>query len=283
MFLNRFSSDLKYSGHSCSFRQTVLRRVVEKYESDLSNHQEGIKTMYRTGQERITMNEERKVSAQRDTWFRSDGFTSTLTVPATQDGSLVDRIRRNLDQGRQPPGTKTKVIEGGGVSARSGLVRSNPFPRKTCERESCLLCFQEAGKVAMCDRSNVGYSGECSRCPTKFAYIGETSRTGYTRLKEHMSNYRAASASSEQRQPEGKKVKSWMWEHVRDCHSGVVGENGGMEDFKVKVSGSFSKCLQRQVDEDIRMQEYEANGGILLNSKYEYYTPKSVQTIFHQF
>ena len=55
------------------------------------------------------------------------------------------------------------------------------------------------------------------------------------------------------------------------------------EDFKVKVSGSFSKCLQRQVDEDIRMQEYEASGGILLNSKYEYYTPKSVQTIFHQF
>jgi hypothetical protein len=63
----------------------------------------------------------------------------------------------------------------------------------------------------------------------------------------------------------------------------VVGENGGMDDFKVTVSGSFSKCLQRQVDEDIRMQEYEANGGILLNSKYEYYTPKSVQTIFHQF
>ena len=58
-----------------------------------------------------------------------------------------------------------------------------------------------------------------------------------------MSNYRAAAASSEQRQPEGKKVKSWMWEHVRDCHSGVVGENGGMEDFKIKVSVSFSKCL----------------------------------------
>ena len=71
-----------------------------------------------------------------------------------------------------------------------------------------------------------------------------------------------------------------MCEHVRECHGGVVGENGGIEDFKVKVSESFSKCLQRQVDEDIRMQEYETSGGQLLNSKYEYYTSKSVQTIF---
>ena len=34
-------------------------------------------------------------------------------------------------------------------------------------------------------------------------------------------------------------------------------ENGGIGDFKMSVSGQFQKCLQRQVDEDIRMQEYE--------------------------
>ena len=67
-----------------------------------------------------------------------------------------------------------------------------------------------------------------------------------------------------------------IWEHTRDCHAWVVGRGGGMEDYKVKVAQKFQKCLYRQVDEDVRMQEFETDGGVLLNSKYEYYTPKSV-------
>ena len=62
-----------------------------------------------------------------------------------------------------------------------------------------------------------------------------------------------------------------MWEHTRDVHDGIVGQDGGMKDYKVKVVGKFEKCLYRQVDEDVRMQQFEASGGVLLNSKYEYY------------
>ena len=83
----------------------------------------------------------------------------------------------------------------------------------------------------MCDKENIGYEGDCSRCPARtYAYIGETS----------------------------KAAKSWMWEHTRDVHAGVVGQSGGMEDYKVKVVEKFQKCLYRQVDEDVRMQEFEA-------------------------
>ena len=73
-----------------------------------------------------------------------------------------------------------------------------------------------------------------------------------------------------------------MWEHTRECHGGVLGDDGGMDDYKFRVAGRFRKCLQRQVDEDIRMQEYEKNGGIVLNLKREFYTPKSVQPEFRQ-
>ena len=79
-----------------------------------------------------------------------------------------------------------------------------------------------------------------------------------------------------------KAAKSWMWEHTRDFHGGTVGQNNGMEDYGVKVVGKFEKCLYRQVDEDVRMQQFEAGGGVLLNSKYEYYMPKSVQPVFRQ-
>ena len=33
-----------------------------------------------------------------------------------------------------------------------------------------------------------------------------------------------------------KDVKSWMWEHSRDCHGRQVGAEGGVADFRFKVS-----------------------------------------------
>ena len=117
--------------------------------------------------------------------------------------------------------------------------------------------------------------------------MGETSRTCYTRLSEHLASYRAAAAARLPALPpdghEGTRGKrrSWMWDHVRDHHEGVLGEDIGMGDFNVRVTGQFRKCLYRQVDEDIRMQMCEAEGGTVL-SKNEWYTPKSVQPIFKQ-
>ena len=110
---------------------------------------------------------------------------------------------------------------------------------------------------------------------------------------EHQEDYRSAAAALLPAQvpvlppggigyPEKKRVKSCMWKHTRDFHRGVVGYDWGINDYKMKVAGSFNKCLPRQVDEDIRMQEYEAANSKLLNTKHEYYTPKSIQPVFHQ-
>ena len=174
------------------------------------------------------------------------------------EGVLTDKVRKNLLKCRQPNGTRINVMEDGGISSRSGLVKSNQFCRKECGQNGCVLCHWRVGssKPINCTSSNVGYEGKCLRCPTRFSYLGETSRTAYTRLKEHLSDYRAASAARlPALQPNvgvefGKKkkdVKSWMWEHSRDCHGGVIGEEGGMFDYKFSVTGVFRKCLDRQV------------------------------------
>ena len=73
----------------------------------------------------------------------------------------------------------------------------------------------------------------------------------------------------------------WMWEHTRDHHDSVVGDKGGMEDYKVRVTKKFKRCLERQVDEYIKMQHCEMNGGTVL-SRNEFFTPKSVQPVFRQ-
>ena len=141
-----------------------------------------------------------------------------------------------------------------------------------------------------CSVRSVGYEGKCARCISKNAYIGETSKTAYTRIKEHLTAYRAASAANLPALPADrgvggdqrkKDVKSWMSKHCRDSHSRQVGDRGGMGDFIFKVSGVFPKCLNRQIDEGLRITECEAEGE-LLNSKNEFFTPKIVEPVFRQ-
>ena len=61
----------------------------------------------------------------------------------------------------------------------------------------CALCVQRGGegRVSNCGLNNVGYEGVCKRCPDEQVYVGESSRTAYTRIKEHVENYRAAATA----------------------------------------------------------------------------------------
>ena len=135
----------------------------------------------------------------------------------------------------------------------------------------------------------ISYEGQCIRCSDpSYKYVGESSRTGYTRIKEHMSDYRAAATArlpplpDDTGQQTKQRIKSWMWEHARDVHGGQVGPNGGENDYKFEVKNMFRKCLERQVDEEIRMKMREREGCILLNSKHEWFTPKTVEISFKQ-
>ena len=121
-------------------------------------------------------------------WFRKGGYTSTITVPPTPGGKLMQQVEQNLKNGRQPKGTKIKVIEGNGVSSQLGLTRSNQFPRNKCTRENCVMCVEESemGKRMKCESSNIGYEGDCSRCTDNvYKYAEETSRTVFIRIRQY--------------------------------------------------------------------------------------------------
>ena len=100
-----------------------------------------------------------------------------------------------------------------------------------------MLCFQKDGeKPTTCQVNGIGYQGQCSRCPDITMYVGESSKTGYTRMKQHFMNYKTASENKLPALPEEneREPKSWMWEHVREMHDGVVGVNEGMGDFEIE-------------------------------------------------
>ena len=104
------------------------------------------------------------------------------------------------------------------------------------------------------------YERHCGRCQDRVVYIGETSKPAYTRIKQHYNNYRAAAAAKLAALPnlgqdnmKQRDVKSWMWEHTRDVHGGVLGDENGMSDYMMNVTGRFTRCLERQVTEGIRI------------------------------
>ena len=228
-------------------------------------------------------------------WFRRVGdYTTTLTVPATPGEELLKIVRKVMET-NNPQGCRTLVIQDGGKSVKSDVVRSNPFCRDSCGREDCLLDLTSGGKGCgdQCWSEGAAYSATCTRCRSyqvevelkelkdvvDQAYIGETGRSIFTRSGQHLSDYRS--------HVNGRKpVESWMWQHTVSHHNGVVGEMGGAKDYSWNLHGTFTKPLERQVDEMVRLLIAEscglgALGGrgwggktVTLNSRGEYYRPR---------
>jgi hypothetical protein len=151
----------------------------------------------------------------------------------------------NLEGTETPAGTKPKVVQLGGKKASADLVKSEAFPRAHCQREDCLMCWQEVrkgkeGSKGKCFKGGCGYHGFCTRCPKEHLEAGavpgterqalyqdETHKTSYRRILQHLAEYR------------NRKDRSWMWDHVRNKHEEIMGweGRGGMEDFIFNVTG----------------------------------------------
>ena len=289
-------------GHTEQFRATIISRVVGKYKNNLENHVSGEKRMFRTKEERntyILINGGKKTKSN---WFRGDSnnTTTTSTVPTTPGGLLARCMQSTLDACPPPTGCRTKVLEGEGITVQRNIVRSNPFPRTSCGRTGCLLDkLCEGGCKERCFQEGVGYASTCTRCYDKqldegkpveecqnYSYYGETSRTLYTRAKQHLEGYKS-------HQPARKPIESWMWDHTVSHHGGIMGENQGERDYQFRLQGKFEKPLTRQVDEAVRLGQVDRHGHVLddvggpwggpvtsLNSRGEFYRPRMMQYRF---
>ena len=180
------------------------------------------------------------------------------------------------------------------------IVKSNPFPRQSCGRPTCLLDkLSDRGCMENCFKEGVGYASTCCRCrqnqqdegkslqeAVNYCYTGETARSLYTRAKQHLDSYRS-------HLPGRKPIESWMWDHTVSHHGGVVGPDQGAGDYSFRIQGRFSKPLNRQVDEAVRLGQIDGHGRVLddvggpwggpvvsLNSRGEYFRPRIMQYTF---
>ena len=88
--------------------------------------------------------------------------------------------------------------------------------------------MSQGGKGTSCRREGAVYRIDCLKCEkgveegvegvTKTSYIGETSRSCFERLKEHMWLF----VHKKSGDPAKQEANSVLWNHSRDEHDGVM-------------------------------------------------------------
>ena len=200
-------------------------------------------------------------------WFRSDEKSKTcefpIFCPYTRNSELLQRWR-NITENITTQSKwmiKPKIIEQGGTSLKSILCNSSPRELDTCNDEECHVCTSDVNQRPMCrktSRGGIGYEIQCMECDEEgkvSLYHGETSRTLYTRIKEHMRQ--TTNTTNEIRQP--------LLKHNTIFHPGKEIK------FNVRKTGNFRDPLSRQINEGIRINNTRSDPGLLMNSKSEFH------------
>ena len=134
---------------------------------------------------------------------------------------------------------------------RRRTLKSEPLKNEKCGRDVCFPCETGGGK---CEKNGAGYEVVCVTCQRagrKTCYYGESGKNGYTRGGEHRAACRL------------KNEENALYKHC-------LLEHGGMQaEFSMRVSGRFSSCLVRQVNEAVRIGMSEDD--CLMNSKAEFH------------
>ena len=190
---------------------------------------------------------------------------------------------------------KLKVVERAGEKVSDILHKSNPWNGLPCDRNECRMCSTGNEKLwGKCKERNVVYENECMICKPNeekdeegnngggeeriskpsgekrkieaierkpierkksVKYIGETSRSGFERSKEHWDQF------------ENLSYKSHMLKHYAESHKDLE-----LKDlkFEMRIVKKYRSSFERQIGESVCINHNLREGTELLNSKNEY-------------
>ena len=152
-----------------------------------------------------------------------------------------------------------KVIERAGNSVRRD-AKSEPLRNKNCGRSNCMCCT--SGNEGSCEINSVGYRIVCQGCllaGKQTEYEGESARNAYLRGLEHLEGLR------------NEREDSPLWKHCQLEH------NGEKQIYSMEVVGSFHSCLERQINEAVRITSSKAD--FVLNSRSEFHQAPIVRLV----
>ena len=247
--IQHFISRMQYSGYGMEERIKIYKAAKRRYNEMVRKDATGETPMYRARdwnrEERVRLKELKK-----RTWYKGgkEDSEAVFFVKATPEGRLAERCRKEFKRA----GLKVKVIERTGKSVKSSLVKSNPFKKPGCNKESCTVCKMDKG--IDCKARGVHYQISCEdeRCrDTK--YEGETARSTGERFEEHLRLIRDKREEFRQ--------KSVMYKHAWERHGGAV------PPMKFEILGKFpDDPAMRQATEAVSIRCNKPS----LNNKMEW-------------
>ena len=247
--LSTFSAKMQFSGYSHGFRFHVVKSAINAYEQLREQERNNVRPLYRAREWNRKEREQQKAKKKRD-WYKKGGYDSVIFLPSTPASSLTKKCQDVVEESR----LKIRVVETAGTTLKAQLQRSNPFLSKQCGRDKCFKC--ETGGKGNCRKRGVIYVLTCVACEAagKTAkYIGQASRSAYSRGKEHLAQMRSGSDGSR------------LHEHAVAHHGG---ETPTARMDVLDVYGN--DCMLRQIAEAVHIRSSKHEH--LLNKKTEWNT-----------
>ena len=170
------------------------------------------------------------VLRKKNDWYKRGGNEAVIFVPATPNSQLQRKYQKEIKR----QGFKIIVVENASIAIKKLLQKSDPCKPRQCEREDCLVCTKD-GK-GPCDRQSVTCEIKYTECNK--IYVGETSRSAYTRGKEH------------EKSLSNKEERSALWKHCKEKH------NNEVQRFQMNVTGLYSDdAMPRQISKGVRIDK----------------------------
>ena len=239
--LEHLSLRLQYSGYDMKFRREIIDSGIKAYRQMEENDRQGRIPLHRT-REWKRNERERMKRVKKEEWFKKGGYESLIFVPATPKAELKKKLQRKVDE----TDIKIKVIEKTGSTLKRSLQKTSISDKKECEDEECKICKTSKVK-GLCRKEGVTYEIVCKACKDK--YIGETGRSAWARMNEHLYEYKM------------RKESSVLWRHCKEKHESKE------QEFVYQVRDVFgSDATLRQVTEAVDIRR-ECSG---MNNKGEW-------------
>ena len=251
---------MRRSGYSAPIRHKVVKEAVLKYEKMCEVEDSGGRPVHRAREwQQSTQRLEKEMKGA--TWHK--GEKDEISAPLIIDplaGNLTNGLKDVCAKFQAASGLRVTVRERAGVSLKHD-AKAEPLRNNSCGRHDCLCCSK--GKPGKCEQNSVGYRIKCESCQGagKFVhYEGETGRSTYSRGLEHQKDIRY------------KDEESPLWKHCLLEHNGVA------QSFVMKALGSFKSCLQRQVNEAVRITSSKVEV-FIMNSKNKFHQAPIIRVV----
>ena len=218
----------------------VVKMAVSRHQRRVDKWKEGGGMFEDAPREDMRLEARRK----KREWYKEDNkYDSVMFVQPTENSLL----RRKIQEIARKNKVRVKVIEKAGQTVKKVLQRSNPFEKRGCGKDECMVC--QVGKPGECQMRGCVYQLTCKTDQRK--YRGQTGRSMRERFKEEVRDWWNREDSSP------------LWRHSELYHGGG--------DFEVEVeviSDCFGKPSRRMITEFVMIEQLKENE--TMNSKREW-------------